>query len=559
MLKKGSSLRKLLSRKKSKKKKEDNKPSRPNIDSSSFQEIILTPNYRRESFETKIKEVGNLQFESSLNEELDGIRKREASTTLRLNAKIAALTKQRDEMKSKLESSERKCRNLKKMFGEVSSNPSEKSDTVQMLGDCLKKKNLTPETKGEKKTSSDELSSASSNEAQTGKARGVDVHERDEAGILQRDRKMENGPVGIMSGNVDTLRLEEWIRDTSRTILDMQRCLVEVKGKLFAFSDKFESFLKIHSNEEIKDLNQTISDCGTKQASIPQRQQQKQQQQQQQQQQQEQQQQQQQQQQQLQQQQQQQQQEEQQQQQQQQQQDKILELCASDFDDESQEMPVDVCHNSDNIVNIAEDITESTVQAKQWKRIQVEDDETPEFCVDDIDSKLGTFQDVAGLRNTDVSTDEHSRFERDFEERGGASPGKNERETDEMLKTHCLTCILKQMATHGIVVKTCSNAAFLNGCKCSCHSNAHRNNNSTISSGYSSENASSPSIGSNLPWDKVCVDSNIQCHEVDAPESVLAGRRLGEWGLTGNDYVQRHIVTSSPIIASFRDLKPDEV
>ena len=410
--------------------------------------------------------VGN-ELESSLNE-LDEIRKREASTTLRLNAKIAALTKQRDEMKNKFESSEKKYKNLKRMFGEASEHL-KKPDPTQVVGNRLRKDDLDPERKKESKISSDELSSASSNEAQAKKAREIDVHARREAGILQRDRKTEDEPA-------DNENLQEWMRATNSAIQEMQRCLAEVKGKLFEFSDKFESSLQIYDCEDNKD----VKNCGTKQTN---NQQQKQQQQQ-------------------------------------------------------EEIPAHVCHNS---TNLSKDTAKNSVQAKQW--------ELDGLCSDEkVEDTSGKTEEIH----------EHAGFRGDVEECAGTPHEKHERREDGLLETHSLTWFLRQLAAHEIIVKTCCDPT-LNGCKCACHSNVDRNNNATASSGYISEDASSPSMGSNPRWEKVCAGSNMQSHDGSVPECVLTCRRLGDWGLVGNDYVQRHIVTSSPIIATLRDLKPDEV
>ncbi len=282
--------------------------------------------------------------------------------------------------------------------------------------------------------------------------------------------------------------------------------------------------------------------------------------------------------------------------------DKNLQLFANDSDNENQNLSTDVGHDS---MNVADDMVESALKTKQFEQelLQSEDNETRGFCVDNIDSKLGSFRQIAEQNDTDVCMHEltcvhdlakqlehalsrflgcldelrkgekvdgrsgktqemyeHAGFQRDVEECVATSQGKHESGTEGLLEkeAHCLVCLLKQRQAHPFLISPCCSTSFRNGCKCACHSNEHRNN-TTVSSGYISEDMSSACTGSNPRWDKVCVDSNRRCNEVSVPECVLACRRLGDWGLTGNDYVQRHIVTSSPIIATFRDLKPDEI
>ncbi|CAB4045435.1 Hypothetical predicted protein, partial [Paramuricea clavata] len=185
-------------------------------------------------------------------------------------------------MKSKLESTEENYKNVKKMLGETSK--SEKSairpENVKDVDSCFRKETLKTETRSDDsriqsqrqrkdlaqncdwkaKISSDELSSASSSETQTRKAREVNENGRSETGILRRDRKTENSPVVIREENMDKASLQKWIRDTNRTIHDMQRCLVDVKGVLFGLPGKFENILKIHYGEGVKDLSETKQD-----------------------------------------------------------------------------------------------------------------------------------------------------------------------------------------------------------------------------------------------------------------------------------------------------------
>ena len=266
-----------------------------------------------------------------------------------------------------------------------------------------------------------------------------------------------------------------------------------------------------------------------------------------------------------------------------------LQRFASDSDIESRKYTAEnVGHGS---INVSKNVVESSLETGQESLLEGNSG-TQAFYSDNADSIHGIQELVDDLVKqlehaastflgrldelyTGVSVDgeigkseqihEHAAFQRDIKERVGTSQGKHECTTSGFLenKTHCMACFLKLELAHRILVTPCQcNTSFLNGCKCACHSNVHRNNsatNATKSSGYITKNASSACMGTDPRWDKVCVDSNPQWNHESVPECVLECSRLRDWGLTGNDYVQRHIVTSSPIIATLRDLKPDEI
>ncbi|CAB4028009.1 Hypothetical predicted protein [Paramuricea clavata] len=260
-----------------------------------------------------------------------------------------------------------------------------------------------------------------------------------------------------------------------------------------------------------------------------------------------------------------------------------LQRFASDSDIGSRKYSAEsVGHGS---INVAKNMVESSLETGQENRTQA-------FYSDNADSIHGIQELVHDLVKqlehaastflsrldelcTGVSVDgeigkserihEHAAFQRDIKDRIGTSQGKHECTTSGLLesKTHCMACFLKLELAHRILVTPCQcNTSFLNGCKCARHSNVHRKNsatNATKSSGYITKDASSVCMGTDPRCDKVCVDSNPQWNHESVPKCVLECSRLRDWGLTGNDYVQRHIVTSSPIIATLRDLKPDEI
>ena len=630
----------------------------------------------------RIKEIGD-HYQSPFYEQHGGIMRQEASTTQRLNADIAALTK-RDEAKNELETPVKKqYKHVKTTSGEASGSESHKQrehkieETLKIEGKSddsktqRQKRDFVQSLDTKAKISSDELSSASSNEAQ----RKIRVPQAGNGyGV--------NFPV-LKGNNVDKMSLQGWIKDTNKTVHSIQKCLVEVKSELSALSDKFENFLKINHDEEIK--NETELDCKTMQVNnIQQRQQkheqkqtkhyeQKQERQQQQQQQerrqqqptqeeqqlgdqqtkqqqktkQQQQQQEQEQgtkQQQEQQQKQQRQTKQQQQNQQQQQNNKLVadkqnrnvhheinerashsiphntaeessqteqieekpQVENETFQPSGNEFNNEHQKKADNIGfgNITKDIAKCSLGTEQCEK-RSRDNDSGTFYDDTIDGKLDNTDIAVYELVYDAATQlectlsrflsclnelrasktisakngrksEQERFQMGYKEEQYISQKKHALcETNGLPedKTDCLDGLFRQVPNHRIPLHPCYNAsvveqnnntvrkigAFLNGCKCECHLQGHSDNNTSISSGYKSEDTSSGCMGSISRWDKEGVHSNSEQDKASVPQCVLLYRGLKDWGLNGNDYVQRHIVTSSPVIAAFRDLKPHEI
>ena len=74
-----------------------------------------------------------------------------------------------------------------------------------------------------------------------------------------------------------------------------------------------------------------------------------------------------------------------------------------------------------------------------------------------------------------------------------------------------------------------------------------------------SDDVSSVYTGPNTRWDSDLSRSDSRWQKICVTDRTPTFRPYGDWGLTGNDFVLRHIVTSSPIIATLRDLKPQEI
>ena len=484
------------------------------------------------------------------------------------------------------------------------------------------------------KISGDELSSASSNEAQTRKIRVP------QAGNGQG----VNLPV-LKWDNMDSL--QGWIKDTNKTVHNIQRCLVEVKGGLSALSERFERFLMINCEEEVK--NETELDCKTIQANNTQRQrqryEQKHHQQQQQQQQQERQQPMQDQQQPGHQQTEQQQQQIEDQQNPQQHQHQNNSKLATDgqsrdaheptqyqdidhrtnlstlenavetkqSEDKEPQVESKTFHPSGNEVNgenqkqradnttfgdVAENIAEYASETEPLKEKRLPDNDSGTAFCDNIGGKLpntdiGVYEmvyDAAkqlectlsrfldcfdGLRSSKTvgerTIDQEKLQMGDHKEGRHISERKHELCGTNGWLENTMDCLFRQIPNHQIPSHSCRNGSFVdnhtlhrmgtfsNGCKCACHLQANQDNDTSVSSGYKSEDASSGCMGSISRWDKAGAQSNPQQDKASVTECVLVCRGLKDWGLNGKDYVQRHIVTSSPIIASLRDLKPHEI
>lgn len=159
----------------------------------------------RQEYEEKLR-IMREELNAKYNEQMDGMKKREASSTLRVNTKLACVARQRDELETKLHLVEKKYDNIKKQMStmEPSVNSTFQTKNIRGVNDTMSKiESVT------------ELGSA----------------------------KSEKYPDEKMVGSEKILQsFEKRMKDIYGVVNDMRAEMTEMKNMFLAISENFEKF-----------------------------------------------------------------------------------------------------------------------------------------------------------------------------------------------------------------------------------------------------------------------------------------------------------------------------
>lgn len=176
----------------------------------------METNDKRLDYEEKLRTIKE-DLSTKYNEQIDGMKKREASNTLRMNARLACIARQRDEMETKLHLMEKKYENMKKRMSRESSSITLGPETVTRDG------------------------------------RSVD----NGMGAVEPVPKLGLGVDNGLSGKIgemetDLQSVKEWMKDTNGTINDIRAKMTEMENILLNVSKKFDKFIELHEGKKME-------------------------------------------------------------------------------------------------------------------------------------------------------------------------------------------------------------------------------------------------------------------------------------------------------------------
>ena len=187
---------------------------------SSFKEDVIRDNVdvdgERQGYEEKLR-IMREELDAKYNDQMDGMKKREASNTLRVNTKLACVARQRDEMETKLHLVEKKYDNMKRHISTM---------VPTMVNSTFETKNVRGFNDAMSKTESvTELGSA----------------------------KSEKYPNENMVGSEKILQsFEKWMEDIYGVVNDMRAEMTEMKDVFLTMSTNFEKFQESHGGDVMK-------------------------------------------------------------------------------------------------------------------------------------------------------------------------------------------------------------------------------------------------------------------------------------------------------------------